>query len=86
MSELNEGRWSVMSERGREAGGVTYADAAALVRRLTGERVHGLCVVTDEAAEHLAAVAAPSGSGRPRALKKRARGVAPPNPREPSGP
>ena len=59
-----------MSERGREAGGVTYADASALVRRLTGERVHGLCVVTDEAAERFAAPAASPGGDKPRAGKK----------------
>ena len=55
MGELNEGRWSVVSERGREAGGLPYADAAALMRRLIGEKVYGTCVVTDEAAARLAA-------------------------------
>jgi hypothetical protein len=53
MSELQEQRWSVLSERGREAARLSYADAHALVRTLTGERVHGLCVITDEAAERL---------------------------------
>ena len=70
MSELQERRWSVMSERGREAGGVTYADAAALVRRLTGEKVHGLCVVTDEAAERFAARAPSPNGASPKASKK----------------
>ncbi|HEX8457003.1 MAG TPA: hypothetical protein VF656_06885 [Pyrinomonadaceae bacterium] len=50
MSELREKRWSVVSERGREASGVDYAEAAELVRRLRAEKVHGLCVVSDEAA------------------------------------
>lgn len=72
MGELNEGRWSVVSERGREAGGLAYADAAALVRRLLGERIYGTCVVTDEAAARLAAARpsgeslAPNDSGTPR--------------------
>jgi hypothetical protein len=53
VGELNEGRWSVVSERGREAAGLLYADAAALVRRLFGEKIYGTCVVTDEAAARL---------------------------------
>ncbi len=66
VGELNEGRWSVVSERGREAAGLAYADAAALMRRLLGEKVYGTCVVTDEAAARLGATrtnaAAPSNS------------------------
>ena len=50
MSELREQRWSVVSERGCEASGVNYEEAAGLVRRLRAERIHGLCVVSDEAA------------------------------------
>ncbi|HYG09865.1 MAG TPA: hypothetical protein VD835_07830 [Pyrinomonadaceae bacterium] len=50
MSELREQRWSVVSERGCEASGVTYEDAAGLVGRLRAERVHGLCIISDEAA------------------------------------
>jgi hypothetical protein len=75
MSELGEQRWSVLSERGREAARLSYADAAALVRALTGERVHGLCVITDEAAERLPAHAnggmpqAGAKVGRRRAMK-----------------
>jgi hypothetical protein len=61
MSELQEQRWSVLSERGREAARLSYAAAAALVQTLTGERVHGLCVITDEAAARLAA---PADNGR----------------------
>jgi hypothetical protein len=53
VGELNEGRWSVVSERGREAAGLAYADAAALVRRLLAEKIFGTCVVTDEAAARL---------------------------------
>ncbi len=70
MSELNEQRWSVMSERGREHGALTYADASALVRALTAEKVHGLCVVTDTAAERLAPKAVSPNGGKPKAAKK----------------
>ena len=50
MSELREQRWSVVSERGCEASGVNYEEAAALVRRLRGEKIYGLCIISDEAA------------------------------------
>ena len=74
MSELNERRWSVLSERGLEAAGLVYADAASLMRRLLGEKVYGTCVVTDEAASRLGGVGArqatgegmPGGNGAPR--------------------
>jgi hypothetical protein len=79
VGELNEGRWSVVSERGREAGGLPYADAAALVRRLLGEKVYGTCVVTDEAAARLggarqadAAAQGNNGTQPPPAKKRRA--------------
>ncbi|HZH92167.1 MAG TPA: hypothetical protein VEX70_16335 [Pyrinomonadaceae bacterium] len=50
MSELREPRWSVVSERGCEASGVNYEDAAGLVSRLRAGKVHGLCIISDEAA------------------------------------
>jgi len=53
MSELNERRWAVLSERGSEQSGLTYEEAAALIARLRGERVSGLCVITDAAAARL---------------------------------
>jgi hypothetical protein len=60
-SELNERRWAVLSERGREVSGLSYAEAAGLVARLRAERLSGLCVVTDDAAAHLhAAKSAPA--------------------------
>jgi hypothetical protein len=70
MSELREQRWSVMSERGREAARLSYADAAALVRNLMGDKVYGLCVITDEAAARLAAQPVSSNGDKPRAAKK----------------
>ena len=54
MGELNENRWAVLSERGREAAGLTYAEAARLIGRLREEKVSGLCVITGEAAARLA--------------------------------
>lgn len=53
MGELGEQCWAVISERGCEAQSLRHAEAAELVRRLKGERISGLCVVTDAAAERL---------------------------------
>lgn len=60
MSTLNERLWAVLSERGREAAGLTYEEAAALVRELRaaggagGGKISGLCIVTSRAGEHVA--------------------------------
>jgi hypothetical protein len=72
MSELKERRWAVLSERGREQAGLSYEEAASLIARLRGERLSGLCVITDEAASHLpeankAAGKSPSGSSNSKA-------------------
>jgi hypothetical protein len=53
MSELEEKRWALMSERGREATRVSRAEAVELMRRLRAEKVSGLCVITESAATHL---------------------------------
>jgi hypothetical protein len=72
MGELNEGRWAVMSERGCEALGLTYAGALELERRLKGEKLSGLCVITDAAGRRLpparkrAQKRAPANKRRPR--------------------
>lgn len=50
-SELEEPGWSVLSDRGCEASGLTHEEARRLVHRLGGEGRHGLCIVTDEAAD-----------------------------------
>lgn len=79
MSELNERLWAVLSERGCEAAGLSYEEAAGLVARLRGERVSGLCVITTGAAARLprpkgAAVKsppAPGGNARPRRSRKK---------------
>jgi len=49
-SELEMERWSVISERGCEASGLSHEEARRLVHRLGGEGRHGLCIITDEAA------------------------------------
>ena len=77
MSELNERRWAVLSERGCEDGGLSYAEAAALVARLKAERVSGLCVITDAAAAHLPraqktpAKKATAGNSKPKQSRKK---------------
>lgn len=50
LSELTENCWAVLSERGCEAMGLTYAEAHDLMRALAAERVSGLSVITDDAA------------------------------------
>ncbi|MBV9210443.1 MAG: hypothetical protein JOZ52_07430 [Acidobacteria bacterium] len=51
MSELSREHWAVISERGVEATGLTYDDAVILRRDLDAEKIYGLCIVTDAAAE-----------------------------------
>jgi hypothetical protein len=74
MGELNEGRWALMSERGCEALGLTYAEALELERGLRGARVSGLCVITDAAGRRLPPAKKPvlkavSGAGKGRARR-----------------
>jgi hypothetical protein len=52
MSELTQRRWAVISENGSEATDLNYDEAHALLHRLAGEGIHGLCIVTNEAARH----------------------------------
>lgn len=58
-SELQANQWSVISEHGCEASGLTHEEARRLAHRLEGEDCHGLCIITDEAAGHLVKRAAP---------------------------
>ena len=50
MSELTEKLWAVLSERGCESTGQTYAQALELMRALQREKVSGLSIITDAAA------------------------------------
>ena len=52
-SELEEARWSVVSFNQREAGGLTYPQAALLMSALDSHGVTGLCIVTDVAAARI---------------------------------
>ncbi len=52
-SQLEFDKWSVISERGREASGVSYEEARRVVHRLAAEGRHGLCIITDEAANRM---------------------------------
>ena len=54
-SQLEFEKWSVISERGREASGVTYEEARRAVHRLAAEGRHGLCIITNEAAGRMTA-------------------------------
>ena len=77
MSELNERRWAVLSERGCEDAGLSYEEASGLVARLRAERLSGLCVVTDVAAARVprakkaASKSAPAGNSNPRRSRKK---------------
>ncbi len=51
--ELDNPIWSVVSFKGRQAGGLTYKQAATLLSELDAYDISGLCIVTDEAAERL---------------------------------
>ena len=53
MSELHQQLWAVMSERGCEANNLDYDEAVETVRRLTAEKVHGMCIITNDAAHLL---------------------------------
>jgi hypothetical protein len=52
-SELGMEKWSVVSDRGCEATGLTHEDARRLVHRLSGEGRHGLCIMSDDAASRM---------------------------------
>ena len=54
-SELHEPRWAVVTFDRCAASGLTYDQAAEHLKRLEAEKVSGLCIVPDEAAERLAA-------------------------------
>ena len=51
--ELDEPDWSVVSFDQLEAGGLTYKQAAELMKKLNSHGVSGLCIVTDGAASRI---------------------------------
>ena len=77
MSELTERRWAVLSERGCEATELTYAQAAEMMRALHREKISGLSVITDDAAQRAAPDSTPqsrqpnlNGAGRQSKVKR----------------
>jgi hypothetical protein len=50
-SDLQIKNWAVLSERGCEATHLTHEEARRLVHKLASEGCHGLCIVTNEAAQ-----------------------------------
>jgi hypothetical protein len=50
MSELTDERWAVLSARGAEATGLTYAQAAELMRSLVLDKISGVSIITNDAA------------------------------------
>ena len=52
-SEINEPRWSVVSFDRRAAQNLTYAEAVEKLQTLAAEKISGLCIITDEAAERM---------------------------------
>ncbi len=49
-SDLERPMWSVISFDQRQAGGLTYKQAATLLSELDAYDIAGLCIITDEAA------------------------------------
>lgn len=63
MSELAEKLWAVISERGSEASSLTYTEAHRLVQQLVAEGLHGLSIITDEAANRITKRKTPAAHG-----------------------
>ncbi|MGA9996158.1 MAG: hypothetical protein WBP93_12140 [Pyrinomonadaceae bacterium] len=72
MSELRQQLWAVMSERGCEANNLNYDEAVEIVRRLAGEKVHGMCIITNDAA-HLLSRTEPFKPSTPNSNGKRSK-------------
>lgn len=70
MSELDESRWAVLSERGCEATRLGYEEASRLARQLRGEDVRGLCIITETAASRLPSAKGPATKTRAAANSK----------------
>lgn len=51
--ELREPRWSVVSFEKVAANNLTYNEAARKIAELEKQKVSGLCLITDEAAERI---------------------------------
>ena len=52
-SELREPRWSVVSFETRVAKNLSYEEAERKIAELESQKIAGLCLITDEAAERI---------------------------------
>lgn len=52
-SELQEQRWSVVSFESVAVRNLTYDEARIWLEKLQKQKISGLCIVTDEAADRL---------------------------------
>lgn len=55
-SELEQPIWSVVSFDRCEASGLTYFEAVDRIATLEEEKVPGLCIITDDAAQRVTTV------------------------------
>jgi hypothetical protein len=69
MGELGERRWAVISERGCESASLEYMEAVEMMRSLSGRKLSGLCIVTNEAAARLPRVKAAAPDTPPQPVK-----------------
>jgi hypothetical protein len=53
LSELHQPMWAVVSFEKVIKNGLNYDEALAEMERLKSEKVFGLCIITDEAAERI---------------------------------
>jgi len=54
LNELNESRWSVVTFERCAASNLTYGEAIREMEKLQTQKISGLCIVTDEAAQRVA--------------------------------
>ena len=52
--ELELANWSVITFEGVAVSNLTYAEAREWLDKLNGQKISGLCIVTDEAAARMA--------------------------------
>lgn len=52
-NELSESRWSVVTFERCAANGLTYSEAVEKLKNLQAQKISGLCIVTDEAAQRV---------------------------------
>lgn len=53
VSELTAPRWSVVTFESVAVSGLSYAEAAKWMDKLSKQKISGLCIITDEAAARI---------------------------------